>query len=307
MPFPNEPTERLLREQFAVISRPQLLRCGYGDGEVDGFVRRGRLVALQHGTYRAAGSADTPEQWAMAAILRCRPVARVTGPFVLGLLRVEGFSTADPFEILVPFGRRVRNVPFPVRTVGIDLTTGPLHHAMPLAWPARAYLDSARTVDGRRLLVGLDSGRWLGIISRAKVHREVERADPGDEGAVTLEALLDGELLDPESPGERAMKPVLALLEPPIEWGVWVAPDLRVDGLWRDVLIVLEYRGRRHHAARSQRLADADRDGKLRALGYEVVHITAEDLAQPAALLARLAMIRGRRLAAVSGLDGARS
>lgn len=50
----------------------------------------------------------------MAAVLRCRPKAWITGEALLGLLHVEGFDPAGPLRVLVPEGRTVSNVPFTV-------------------------------------------------------------------------------------------------------------------------------------------------------------------------------------------------
>lgn len=97
----------LLRKQIGLGTRPQVMALGYGAAVVDGWVTRRLLEpatingARMWGTYRAAGSAEPPEQQAMAAALRCRTGARVSGPIILGLLGVEGFAPTDPFLILV--------------------------------------------------------------------------------------------------------------------------------------------------------------------------------------------------------------
>jgi hypothetical protein len=152
-----------MSEQFGIASRPQLLSCGLTEGQVEGLVARGGLEKVLCGTYRVPGSAVPVEQTAMAAVIRCRPRARLTGPFVLGLLGVEGFSTADAFEVLVPPERRVRNVPFMVRKDPLPGQFAAMLGPLPVVTATRALVETARRVHGKRLVVGIDSARWLGL------------------------------------------------------------------------------------------------------------------------------------------------
>jgi hypothetical protein len=81
-PFPTSATAQSAR-QFGVISRRQLLQH-LPERQVDLAVENGHLEIVQWGVYRIPGSPRTPEQAAMAAVLRTRS-GRVGGPFVLGL------------------------------------------------------------------------------------------------------------------------------------------------------------------------------------------------------------------------------
>jgi hypothetical protein len=183
----------------------------------------------------------------MAATLRCRPEARLTGPFVLGLLNVEGFSTADPFEVLVPPDRRVRsNVGFKVRP--------DLHYdrfvamvgMLPVVTATRAIIDTARTIQGKRLIVGIDSARWLGL---TKVDRLLRCADclGRHPGVKVVRDLAASGALDHESEGERMVAALFADYDPPLQAQVWITPRIRADFLWPDVRMILEYNGERYH------------------------------------------------------------
>jgi hypothetical protein len=100
-----------------------------------------------------------------------------------------------------------------------------------------------------------------------------------------------------ESAGERDLEQALTPLTPPLEWQVWVASDLRVDGLWRDVSIVVEYQGGDTHGDQRDRAADHVRHERLRGMRYEVLIVDKHDLRYPEVLRVRLLAARQRRQA----------
>lgn len=105
--------EAIFTAQHNVASRQQL--CGVlTPHQIDGFVRHGRLVARHWGVYHQAGVQLCSRGEAMSALLRCPRGSAITGPLVLGLLNVNGFSDMEPFEVLWPPGSRIRRVDFGV-------------------------------------------------------------------------------------------------------------------------------------------------------------------------------------------------
>jgi Protein of unknown function (DUF559) len=292
----NASALRLMSEQFGIVSRPQLLTCGLTEGQVEGLVARGALEKFHCGTYRILGGGVPVEQAAMAAVIRCRPQARLTGPFVLGLLGVEGFSTADEFEVLVPPGRRVRNVPFRVRTDPLPGRFAAMVGPLPVVTATRALVETARRIQGKRLVVGIDSARWLGLTRLDRLLRCAECYER-HPGARLIRKLIESGALDHESEGERALATLFADYDPPLEAQVWITPRIRVDFLWRDVEMILEYDGDRYHSLRRDREDDRTRDHELNALGYHVEHVRNADLASPVALRTRILAVRRALLA----------
>jgi very-short-patch-repair endonuclease len=55
-----------------------------------------------------------------------------------------------------------------------------------------------------------------------------------------------------------------------------------VDFLWRDHRLIVETDGYKYHRGRAAFLSDHDRDLKLRALDYEVIRLSEEQLNEPA-------------------------
>lgn len=285
----------LCRGQYGTAARPQLLALGLTPGQVDGLVRHGALECMTWGTYRVRGGGEPPEQAGMIKVLRCRPEARLSGPAVLGLLRIEGFEPTDMSIVLVPVGRYVQNVDFMVVQDPAFRRDNAKIGALPAVTATRAIIDSALLFTGKRLRTAIDSAKWRQLTSNSRL-RECARA-VGHAGAQVILDLLDAGVLDHESEGERAMRPVVGDLEPPPLWQRWIAPDIRVDCLLADVPVILEYLGEDGHHTEEQRRRDDARDRRVRQLGYHIEYISKEDVRDPQVLKARVLAVRNAFLA----------
>jgi very-short-patch-repair endonuclease len=282
-------TYRIAGRQHGLVTRAQLRTAGVPEDTVDCAVREARLVHRERGVYAVPGAPATSEQEVMAAVLRAGAGARATGERMLALSGLPGLDRAGPFTVLVSEHRRVRGVRWPVRRTDLD---GPGGHATIVGIasfsPARNSLESAVDSVPERLARLVDSLRWTDRRHLAGL-AELVRTWPHHTGAVRLRrsGLLDERAA--ESPPERRLARLLAHLDP--EGQAWVAPDLRVDLVLRRHGLVVEYDGRGVHSGPGGRRRDALRDRRLERLGLRVLHVVAEDLRDPAALLARVARI----------------
>lgn len=288
----------LLETQFGAVSRPQLLDH-MTEGEVEGLVARRSLEIVERGIYRVRGGATPPEQAAMAAVLRCRPQAVVTGPFVLGLLNVDGFDRSMPFEVLVRPGRRPANVRFAWRRNPTPDQTIGWRGGLPIVTPTVALVDSAREIGAlapRQLRVGFDAARWAGLTDAGRVltrARELGRRDPGARFFLDFLDADDGRV--PESEPERLLGDIVSSFDPGPEAQVWVTPRRRSDWFWRYLRLALEFLGRVDHLHPDGRLADRAREEELEDVGVRVVSVVAEDLHRPDDLRAWLRVVLERR------------
>jgi hypothetical protein len=295
MRFSPEALARL-DAQAGVVARWQLRGLGYERPQIDAMIRRGHLTPILHGVYLRSGAGWCPEQEAIAAAVRCGPGARVSGWRVLGLLGVEDVAPNAAYTILLPPGRRIRNLPFDTSRDHRPDRHGARVGPVPATTPSRALLEVAtERIDDADLLSLLDRARWRRLLT---VERVLATADelPAHRGARRLRTLLAAGHGDQESPGERAFAATMEGFDPPLEWQVYIAPDLRVDALWRDAALVIEYQGRDTHDHPRDRAADAIRHERVRGLGYEVVVVDRHDLREPDALRARLEQARTQRL-----------
>lgn len=287
----------LMESQFGAVARFQL-RDHMSEGAVEGLVRRRVLEIVERGVYRVRGSATSPEQSAMAAVLRCRPGAVATGPLVLALLNVDGLDRSLPFEVLVAGHRRPQGVEFPWR---VDPTPDQMRASfsgLPITTPTVALVDSARslgTVTERRLRVAFDAMRWKGLTTTDRVLERARRLGPGDPGAAYFLTLFAADAAPSESEPERALGEILVGFDPAPEPQVWVTPRRRVDWYWRRFRLAIEYLGRADHGTEEGRALDGCRSDELEAAGVLVVPVVAEDLRAPDDLRAWLRLVAGRR------------
>jgi hypothetical protein len=282
------PAIELTERQLGVIARFQLRRWCSEDA-IDGLVRRGTLVRLERGVYRWSGGAALIEQHALAAALRARPQATITGPFVLGWLRVDAFTCADPFEILTRPTRRLTGAGFPHRTDPLQDRAVARVGEVRLAAPVDALIESAlwrSSIGDRPLRVAYDQLRWRGIITADRVSRRLRERGEHDPAVSCFLEALDGAPLGSESEGERLLAPVLTRLRPAPVPQVWVTPRRRVDWYLHELKFGWEYLGPVDHAYVSQRLADAERDEELAAQGIRLSYVTAADTRNMETLLA---------------------
>jgi hypothetical protein len=296
MPFDPRALE-LLDDQTGVVSRRQLRDLGLEKGQIDSLIRRGHQRRVAHGTYLRTAAGRSHVQDALAACLRARHPARVTGPLILALLGCEEYDADEaPFTILLSPGRRLVNVDFPTREDVAPDRDHARYGALQGTTPARTILELAvDLVDDDALLLAADRLRWRCRIGAPELTRLAE-ALPDHPGTARLQELGLLEAGRPETPGERNLAEVLEPLGLPIRWQVWLAPDLRVDALVVDCGLVIEHAGPTHHSDRD-RDKDTVRDQRIRGLGHEVVHTTASDLRHPEVLRARILAIRAQRLA----------
>jgi hypothetical protein len=282
MALPSELTQ-LSDPQFGAVARCQLVtkEGSITDDQVHGWLKRGALEPLFHGVYRVAGSGRSRQQEAMAALLRARPGAVLTGPFVLGLLDVDGFSVEDAYEVLTVPGRSLSNVAFPHRPdPHPDRTTaafGPLR----IVLPTDALIDTGTALhatDERRLRVGLDSARWRKLTNPTKVLARARELGDDHPGARFFRELLADGLDRSETDGERRLGTVLQRFDPPPEPQIWVSPDRRSDWYWRLLRLTVEYQGEVDHGFAARRAADLVRDDELAAIGIASLPVTAHDL-----------------------------
>lgn len=278
--------------QRGVFARYQLIR-ELGRHRADGLIKDGVFDRFARASYRAHGGVRLPEQAAFAAALRSRPNATITGPLVLHLLGIPGFTGVAPFEVLVQPGRSLTNVGFRWR-VDLDPTR-------PVTWrgdvrtvgPIDALIDSAPfrdEVGDRAIRVAWDHLRWDLDQRVDRLERRLEQLRGLTAGVEVLEAILAvGGGAAVEGEGERKLSPVVACFDPPFEPQVWVTPRRRPDFFNRRCLYALDYLGDVDHAHVAARIADDERDQELRQEGIRTSYVTAADLREPVTLVGRIA------------------
>lgn len=227
-----------------------------------------------------------------------------TAAFLLGAPSLVG--SAAPVEVSVPAGRqfgpvtgmRIRRVRLPdaelTQVGGFRCTRG-----------LRTALDIARAESVTEAVVALDVLLASVIVGKGELEEAGRRLE-GGRGVRTARRAIRLADARAESPQESRLRVLLALagLTPVAQFtvrdgdGAFVA---RVDLAFPAHRVAVEYDGL-WHAEDGQFARDRRRLNRLAACGWIVLHVTAADLHEPAALVARLrALLRSRE----SGVVGA--
>jgi hypothetical protein len=249
---------------------------------------RGPLVRrLYRGVYLPAAEPLTAEVRVRAATLLLPASAIVTGRSAAVVRGVPLGWRDDPVEVAVPeddhFGP-VRGLHV-VRTVVDPSDSEPWEHGH-LATPERAAFDLVRWRPLPEAVGDLDSVVRAGTVTVDGVERYLRGRH--DHGIVNARAAL--QLADPrsESPPESALRVylVLAGLDPVPQHEVVVpgGRTVRVDLAFPGRRLAVEYDGG-WHVLREQLERDRWRTAALRAAGWTTVHVTAQMMRNPAAVV----------------------
>jgi hypothetical protein len=229
--YDKQRLDSILREQYNVVTRQQLLACGMTRSAIQHRVAQGgRWRIILPGIYAASDGSVSAAQREMAALLHAGPEATITGAFAA---RHHGLVASGPdyIDVLVPVDVRRQSIRFVrlIRTARMPAKTWRAGHIRVTA-PARAVADAVRSYrdihDARSLicaavqqqkctfeelatelregpkrgsailLQGLrDAARGIWSSAEGKLMNLIERSDlPQPEYNVALYA-ADGELL----------------------------------------------------------------------------------------------------------------
>ncbi len=284
----------LAEQQFGLISRRQARRCS-SPMVADDLLRCGSFQRVARGVYRLKGTPLLAVQPALAAALRVGPTATLTGPAVLALYEVDGFRVLGdelPFEVLLPHGRSVTGVAFPVRRDPAPTRAVATRGEIRIAGPVDALIDSAvfvDTVGARWLRLAHDVLRWRGMLKPGRLQERIAELGAGAPGGAALAGLLELDDQTATGDGERRLGWLLGRFDPPPEPQVWVRPDRRLDWFFRRLRYGWEYQGSVDHGTVTGRQADVVRDAELRREGVRIGYVTDADLADEATFLATAA------------------
>jgi hypothetical protein len=291
MPLPPDVLDHAAK-RHSVVTRPELLHVlDCRRGQIDGWLRRGLLDTLYPGVHGIPGAQDTPHRQLYAAVLRCGAGAIAGGPSAAFLHGLDGFHNLDEPFVLVPASRRVDSVPFEVRYWQFDKWDRCEVARIPTARVPLTLIDLAALHRAKVVLAARDDAKRKGLIRDDRV---LERAQELGRrpGAREYLALHDG--FAQESPGERNMAGLFLPGDPQPAWQVWVLPHIRVDAIFLEARLALEYVSRKWHGLDTDRDRDSWRTLELKDAGVEVIDVTSEMLCPERRELTRQRILKVR-------------
>jgi very-short-patch-repair endonuclease len=245
---------RLAAKQHGVVSLEQLRAIGISSHAIAYRVRTGRLHRIHRGVYAVGHARLTFGGRCMAAVLACGELAvashRAAGA-LWGLLP----PSPGPIDVTVRAsgGRKKRRGIVVHRSMTLATEEVTRRKDIPLTQPARTLQD------------------LRGVLTAEQFQKATRRA---------LDLRLDvAAAIDPDPDLTRSALEHLFLRLcrahslPSPEVNARVGP-YEVDFLWRDLGLIVETDGFRHHGSRAAFETDRARDARLQGLGYRVLRFT---------------------------------
>jgi hypothetical protein len=276
--YDRERLNRVLGEQFGVVSRAQALECGVSRGRLDHLVQPGgRWQRILPGVYVVNTGAVSADQRAMAALLYAGPQSLLTGAVAVRRHRLQ-CAGLNQVDVLVPEGVRVRSAGY-VRIV----RTG----RMPVKWSRTnriRFVPLARAVaDATRFMTSLGDVRALVAEAiqngRCDVSSLVAELNNGPVGGSRLYRVALRECIaGSRSAAEGDLMTLIGrsgLAEPMYNAELYTADGTFLgiaDAWWQRAGVVAEVDSRRYHLSPADYERTVMRHNRMAARGINVLH-----------------------------------
>jgi hypothetical protein len=260
-------------------------------GQLRRLVQRGAWLRLAHGVFApaglvaaAAGDAAGKHALRVAAALALAGPGAVASHHSAALIHgmdMLGTGTAEPVTLTRAPGDTSRRASRP--GVHIHIAALPKEHVvtwrgLPVTSAARTVVDLARASSFPAGVVVTDSALRTRQVSKAELDLCVTHCArwPGIHNARRVAAFADARSESVLESISRAAFDDQGLPPPELQAWVGTADEVigRADFLWRAYRTVGEADGAVKYADPARAMAQLDRDARLRAAGFEVVHFT---------------------------------
>lgn len=282
-----------------VVTPRQLAEQGISQSQQRILVHEGRLELMQRGVYAdaarlhaakdAASNGDPALLHAFhvaAALLAGRKLAAASHQSAAILWGLD-LLNPPPHDVVTltrpPDGKGRRT-----NTDRLRIYVAPLakdlgkRYGLPATAAPRTVIDLARSIPFMNGVVVADSALHSGAVTDSELASKLLACErwPGTRQAREVIAFADRRS---ESPLESCARVTFHRHKlPPPELQVEICHEgkfiARVDFLWPEFRTVAEADGRLKYSSRRDALAQLERDKKLRAAGYKVVHFTYQQL-----------------------------
>jgi hypothetical protein len=303
------------RSQHGLISRPQLVDSGFSSRAIHGWKEKQHLLPAGRSVYALGRQIEGLQASCMAASMIVGEGAAVSGRAAARLWgidnRYQGEVTVahqkgrrpaefwlDPRGVSKPSRVRVR------RSRNLDPGRITRKFGIPVLRPSWLLLDLAGDLPPDAF------GRIFKEADRLHILREDELRACADQGSGFPGVDEFRKLVarrHPDSKDARTLLEVL-FLEICAEYGIETPVVNRPKGRyypdfgWEEIKLIVEVDGYEGHAGRLAFLDDAARENELRALGYQVLRFTWEEVTQQPQKVARLVIGEIARCRALAGL-----
>jgi very-short-patch-repair endonuclease len=295
MPSAEQATklDEVARAQHGLVSTDQAVKC-LGPSRKQRWVAERRLLSVQPGVFRVAGSPETWHQALLAAALSADAiVSHRSAAELWGLIQPAGYIDVS---VTPPNHPRLRPPAIAHRIIDLHPELAVERMGLRLTDPTRTIID-----------LGLVLPTWAvkdclsrGITTKLFEVGEVERlrdalGRQGRNGTGVVREVLEERLLtvgDEESLLERRFLDLMRRYGLPphsFQFEVWHAGRFigRVDAAYPDRKLAIEVDGFAHHSSPDAFQRDRTRQNRLVALGWTVLRFTWHDVVHRPAMVAQ--------------------
>jgi very-short-patch-repair endonuclease len=282
----------LARLQHGVVTRGQLLECGYGSEAIKHRIAKGRLHRLWRGVY-AVGRPEVGQkgQW-MAAVLSCGPHALLghgNAAVLWGLMQ-----TATGIDVVVPEGVYRRRPRIRVhRRSGLGAEHRREVAGIPVTDPVSTLVDLASCGPDWKLERAINEADRLDLVDPETLRVTIDLLPPRP-GLARLRRLLGGQPLTDTGLERRFLAIVRLAGMPAPETQAWLN-GYRVDFYWPHLGLVVEADGWRYHRTAAEQATDSRRDQAHMTAGLTTLRFAEEQIRdEPDEVRRTLATIAGQ-------------
>jgi very-short-patch-repair endonuclease len=277
--WPDRQIATIAAGQRGLVTNEQLRRLQLSRRSITEAAARGRLHPVHTGAYSLVPAAALPpladEQ---AALLACGPRAVISHVSALSLWGPAGpRGRGTPVDVTVVGSERGRNRPRirSHRRGRLSRAEVRRRHGLAVTSPALTLLDALPYVSPRDTEQALDRALARRLTSPTAILETLAR-HPTQRGVRRLKRLMDPDR--PSSMTESAAQErLLAMIRraglPPPETEQWLGP-YRVDLMWREQRLVVEFDGWDPHGGRRAFDYDRRRDNWMTTRGWRVLRVT---------------------------------
>jgi hypothetical protein len=278
----------LVRRQWGVVTRAQLIALGKQSKGISQWVRSGRLRRLYRGVYAVGHDRLRLEGRWLAAVFACGPGAVLSHRDAAALWELRQSSSAY-IEVTVPSlnGRRKREGIRVHRTGRLRPDEVTVRHGIPVTTVARTLLDLADVLERQALKRVITEAEYTNRFDPTSINAAVQN-NPGRASAKLMAAV--------GAAGDRTRSELedrfLALLErhgvEPPQTAVCIG-GYELDFVWTRAGLVVELDGLAAHTTRTTFDGDRLRDRRLWRAGFRTMRLTSQALEDESAVLDDLA------------------
>jgi hypothetical protein len=235
--------------------------------------KRGALHRIHRGVYSVGHAALSRLGEFLAAVLAAGPGAALSHDTCAELFEVRRWP-ARAIHVSAPRRRRIDGV------ITHRTPLGPLdvvvYRGIPVTNVARLLVDLTDVTDAEEILSVISEAAWRKRFNLDAARAAIARAN-GRRNLQALEDALSRYLAGEKGPKSRAELAFLRLVGEPRPLSYADVDGEEVDAHWPDRRLIVEVDGHGHRRP-AQRRDDARRDAKLRAAGWTVLRVTAEEV-----------------------------